>query len=272
MPKSVTVESLDRFRANLQSLVAEKAKTLPDLRYCDLRIEVREEKGALAENGEEKGSSEDYAFDFGVRVIAGARLSAPGYYGRILGAADTANIEEVIWDGIRQAHRRARTNARLKSQAQGRFSSLGGSLGGTDLAPVAVIQDSIPATYTVDPRGVPLSETVSMAVEGCKAAQGQSGNIGYAAASTSTFLLRELFLSSDGADIDQSFAQTEGFAIVICGSEHGNFEHYDFTGHQRGWEVLTDGYDNGPIALPNFIDFCSILGAPMPPQWPPRLH
>ncbi|MCH9018242.1 MAG: hypothetical protein IIB89_10850, partial [Chloroflexi bacterium] len=63
----VSVESLDRFRANLQSLVAGKAKTLPDLRYCDLRIEVREEKGAVAENGAEKASSEDYAFDFGVR-------------------------------------------------------------------------------------------------------------------------------------------------------------------------------------------------------------
>ena len=148
-----------------------------------------------------------------------------------------------------------------KSQAKRRFSSLGGSLGGTDLAPVAVVQDSVPATYTVDPRGIPLSETVRMAVDGCKAAQGQSGNIAYAAASTSTFLLRELFLSSEGADLEQSFAQTEGFAIVICGSEHGNFEHYDFTGHQRGWEVLTDGYDRGPIVLPNFIDFCSNLGA-----------
>ena len=32
-------------------------------------------------------------------------------------------------------------------------------------------------------------------------------------------------------------------------------------GHQRGWEILTDGYNNGPIVLPNFIDFCSKLGA-----------
>ena len=275
MPPPVTVEILDRMRPNLASLVMERARRLPGMVYCDLRLQVKEEKSAVAENGNAKASGEDYVFDFGVRVIAGARLSAPGYFGRVLGAADTANIEEVVWDGIRQAHQRARTNARLKSQAKGRFSSLGGSLGGTDLAPVAVVQDSVPATYTVDPRGLPLSETVSMAVEGCKAAQGQSGNIAYAAASTSTFLLRELFLSSDGADIDQSFAQTEGFAIVICRSEHGNFEHYDFTGHQRGWEVLTDGYDNGPIMLPNFIDFCSNLGvdaaevAAAPPLKPP---
>ena len=175
MPPPVTVEILDRMRPNLASLVMERARRLPGMVYCDLRLQVKEEKSAVAENGNAKASGEDYVFDFGVRVIAGARLSAPGYFGRVLGAADTANIEEVVWDGIRQAHQRARTNARLKSQAKGRFSSLGGSLGGTDLAPVAVVQDSVPATYTLDPRGLPLSETVSMAVEGCKAAQGQSG-------------------------------------------------------------------------------------------------
>ncbi|MCI0898432.1 MAG: TldD/PmbA family protein [Chloroflexi bacterium] len=271
----VSVESLDRFRANLQSLVAEKAKTLPDLRYCDLRIEVREEKGAVAENGGEKASSEDYAFDFGVRVIAGARTSASGYYGRVLGTTDLDRLEDVVWDGIKQAHNRARASARRKFQIKGRYPSLGGSLTPAVLAPVEISQDTVPAAYTTDPRQVPLAETIAMAVDGCKAMQGQGGNIVYSACSASTFLLRELFLSSDGADIDQSFAQTEGFAIAICTGEHGNFELYDFTGHQRGWEVLTEGYANGPIVLPNFIDFCRTLGtdavevAAAPPLKPP---
>ena len=121
MTQRVTVEYLDRYRANLQSLVAEKAKTLPGLRYCDLRIEVREEKGAVAENGAEKGSSEDYTFDFGVRAIAGVRTSSSGYYGRILGTTDLDRLENVVWDGIRQAHNRARASARQKTQARGRF-------------------------------------------------------------------------------------------------------------------------------------------------------
>jgi NAD+--asparagine ADP-ribosyltransferase len=57
-PSCVTVGSLDRFQANLQSLVAEKAKTLPSLRYCDLRIEVREEKGARRKkSGKKRGES-----------------------------------------------------------------------------------------------------------------------------------------------------------------------------------------------------------------------
>ncbi len=276
MPPPLTVDILDRMRPNLASLIMERARKLPAMHYCDLRIEVREEKGALAENGNEKTSAEDYAFDFGVRVIAGAGASAAGYYGRILGSADAGNIEAVVWEGIRQAHQRARASARLKGQTRSRFGALGRSIAGTALAPVAVARDTVPATYLTDPRAVPLSETVKMAVDGCKAVQGQSSGIVYAATSTSTFLLRELFLSSDGADIDQSFAQTEGFAIAICAGEHGSFELYDFTGHQRGWEVLTQGYNNGTIILPGFIDFCKKLGADAaevaaaPPLKPPE--
>ncbi len=239
MPPAVTIDILDRMRPNLASLIQERTKTLAGMRYCDLRISVREEKGAMAENGNEKASGEDYVFDFGVRAIAGARMTAAGYFGQILGAADAGNIENVVWQGIRQAHQRARSSARMKGATRGRFGALGESLSGTDLAPIAIAQDTVPAIYSQDPRAVPLAQTVEMAVDGCKAVQ--SGSVVYAATSAHTFLLRELFLSSDGADIDQSFAQTEGFAIAICAGEHGNFEHYDFTGHQRGWEVLSEG-------------------------------
>jgi len=169
MPPAVTIDILDRIRPNLASLIQERTKTLAGLRYCDLRISVREEKGAVAENGNEKASAEDYIFDFGVRAIAGSRISAAGYFGQILGVADVTNIENVVWQGIRQAHQRARSNARMKSVARGRFGALGESLSGTDLAPIAVAKDTVPAIYSQDPRAVPLAETVKMAVEGCKA-------------------------------------------------------------------------------------------------------
>jgi TldD protein len=230
------------------------------MHYCDLRIEVKEGKGAIAENGNEKGSAEDYIFDFGVRVIAGTRLSAPGYYGRVLGTADADNIEAVVWEGISQAHQRARASARLKNLAKGRFGTLGDSIAGNALAPIPIARDTVPATYAVDPRTVPLPEMVKMAVDGCRATQNKSNRIIYVAASVNTFLLRELFLSSEGTDIDQGFAQTEGFAIAICSSDQGPYELYDSTGHQRGWELLTHGYNSGPIILPNFIDFCTKLG------------
>ena len=261
MPQRVEVDLIEKIRPQISALVTEDAKRLPGLRYCDVRIQVREEKGAVAENGNEKASGEDYAFDFGVRVIAGGRTAAPGYFGKVLGSTDTDRIGEVVMDGIRQAHQRAMASAQMKGRARRRFGPLAESLYDTHLAPVAVVRDTVPATYRTDPRSVPLEDTVRMSVDACKAAQGASDQIVYAAASAGTFLMRELFCSSEGADIDQSFAQTEGFVIVICTSEHGNMEIYDFTGHQRGWELLTDGYDNGTIVLPDFVGFCKKLGA-----------
>ena len=261
MPPGISVETLDILRPNLRALIAERARTLPDLRYCDLRIEVREEKGAVAENGNAKAGREDYSFNFGVRAISGDSARAAGYYGRVLGQSDAGNIEALVWEGLEEAHRRARASASRKEQMRRRHTLLGASLGDSDLAPVPPAVDTVAATYADDPRDVSLDAVVQMAVEGCRALQDTRGEVVYCAASASTQLMRELFISSDGADIDQTFAQTEGFAIVVCTGEHGNFEHYDFTGHQRGWEILTEGYDNGPIVLPHFVDFCARLSA-----------
>ncbi len=276
MPHHPSIEDLDRLRPNLLSLVSERARSLPNFRYCDLRIQIREEKGAAAENGEERASSADVSFDFGVRVIAQERMAGAGYYGQILGAADLNRIEAVVWEGVIQAHQRARANARKKAQTRQLFPSLASSLDDTYLARVPVAEDTVPAVYELDPRSVSLEDTVRMAVEGCRAASSRAENVLYTFAATSTFLLRELFLSSEGSHVDQSFAQTEGFALVICGGENGNYELYDATGHQRGWETLTQGYRNGPIVLPDFATFCGRLGrdasevAAAPPLRPPE--
>ena len=275
MPTSISVETLDAIRPGLRTLVTERAKTLRNFLYCDLRLQVREEKRGAAENGAEKASSQDVSFDFGVRVIVRHKLAAAGYFGQLLGAADLERIESVVWTGIKEAHARARSNALKKAQTRRLYPGLGDSLDDTYLARVPIAEDSVPAVYAVDPRSVPLEETVRVAVDGCRAAHSSSRDILFTAAAASTFLLRELFLSSEGADIDQSFAQTEGFIMAICGSQHGNYELYDFTGHQRGWEVLTDGYANGPIDLPDFTAFCRRLGrdaaevAAAPPLRPP---
>ena len=95
-------------------------------------------------------------------------------------------------DGIRQAHQRARANARLKARARRRFGALGESLVDTHLAPVTIVQDTVPATYRIDPRSVPIEDVVKMAVDASKAAQGTSGQVVYCAASASTVLMREL--------------------------------------------------------------------------------
>ena len=261
MSPRISVDTLNALRPNLRTLIGERSRSLPDLQYCDLRIEVREGKAAFAENGDAKAGSEDYSFDFGVRAISGDRTRSAGYYGRVLGFSDVGNIETVVWEGLEEAHRRAWASAARKEQTRQRHPLLGGSLSDTDLAPVPAAVDTVDPTFADDPRNVPLDAVIQMAVDGCRSLRDIDGRVAYCAASASTQLMRELFISSDGADIDQTFAQTEGFAIVVCTGEHGNFELYDFTGHQRGWEILTNGYDSGPIILPNFVDFCTGLSA-----------
>ena len=256
MPPTISVDLLDAIRPRLRTLVAENARRLPDVCHCDVRMEVKEERGAVSENGQAKASAEDYAFDFGVRVIAGGRALSPGYYGRVLGPLDSGGIEKIVWQGIQEAHRRARASARKKAMARRRFGPLGESLYSPVLAPVRVAQDSIAPVFRDYPPSVPLEDTIKMAVDGCKASQSPGDAVVYSATSATTSLIREVFLSSEGADIDYTYAQTEGFAIVVCRAQDGVVELHDFTGHQRGWEVLTEGYDNGAIVLPDFTTFC----------------
>src|SRR6185436_18907672 len=101
---------------------------LPHLRHADLRLEVVEGKYALAENGSAKGGGDDYGFTAGVRVLAGDRALAPGYVGLALGAADVPNLERILKDAVRTAHRRALANAESKAQARGKYGPLGESL------------------------------------------------------------------------------------------------------------------------------------------------
>ena len=160
MAGQITVESLDRYRSNLQALIAERSRSLRGLRYCDLRIEVREAKGAASENGQEKASAEDYNFDFGVRAIAGGRTAAAGYYGRVLGAADADNLEAVVWAGLQQAYQRARANAANKSRLRSSYAHLGQSLAACELAPVPAVTRYSPGDLSdrsafCSPRGSP---------------------------------------------------------------------------------------------------------------------
>ncbi len=261
MASALSVELVDRVRPMVRALVAEKAKTLPGLRYCDVRLELREERGAASENGQPKASAEDAAFSFGVRVIAGGRAASPGYYGRVLGPPDAERLEQVVWEGLREAHRRAMASARGKSSLKQRVRALGQSLYEANLAPGPAVQDTVAVAYRDDPRSVSPDETLRMAVEGCRSALGAGKEVVYSATSVTTSLIRELFCSSEGGDIEQTYAQTEGFAVVVCQGDEGAVELYDFTGHQRGWEVLTEGHHSDAIRLPDFVSFCGKVGA-----------
>jgi TldD protein len=83
--------------------------------------------------------------------------------------------------------------------------------------------------------------------------------VSYNYTSTLTQLSRELFASSEGALINQSFALTQGMSYVVATGPDNSQEIYDVLGHQRGWEILTRGVSEPPIEFPPFPEFALAL-------------
>src|SRR3989304_1145309 len=158
MPKKITIPPIDEVKEMVPYLATTHCRSLAHLRYGDVRLEVTEGKAAAAENGASKFSGEDYGFSFRIRVRAGERMVAPGYFGRSLGAADLDSLEKILKEGIEKAYRRAMANGELKATAREEFGGLGDSLTDTRLHPIQVRQDVVPAEYEIDPRTVNLRE------------------------------------------------------------------------------------------------------------------
>jgi TldD protein len=259
MPSKITTDLIDGIKEMVQTLATAHARSLAHLRYADLRIEVAEGKAAAAENGASKFSGEDYGFSFGVRVLAGKRMVAPGYFGRSLGAADLAELERILKDGLEAAYRRAMANGELKATVREKFGSLGDSLMDTRLHPITVRQDVVPAEYQIDPRSVGLPEMVRYTTDVSKQVAGVHDQLKYNFISTMTQLSRELFASSEGALIDQAFALTQGMCYVVAVAGTTSQELYDALGHQRGWEILDRGVNEPLIQFPTFVEFARAL-------------
>ncbi len=255
MAAKVELEVIDRLRAPLRELIARYPATKAHCRYVDLRLEVSQGKGAVAENGMDKFSAEDYGFSLGVRAIAGQRLAAAGYFGCLLGTADLDRLPSLVQEALDHAYERALHNSRLKAAARQEFPALGESLYDLTLAPVEVRTDTVPARYRVDPREVPLAEVISYVRDVSRQVQALSQEVVYNYIGAETHLERLLFLSSEGADIDQTWAITQGTCFVVAQGPDGFQELYDFTGHQGGWEVIIQGVDEPFIKYPSLLDF-----------------
>ncbi len=163
-PSAATIELIGELKREIPDRFIRQARRL-GCQYADLRLEVIESQFAWAENGYCKQSGRDDTWAFGIRVIAGDGLLAPGYYGQSLGVADRDRLSRVVRDGLGHAHARAVANARGKSAARIQFPVLAAAFSDTRLAPVSVLQDTVPAIYEMDPRAVPLEEIVSLSRE-----------------------------------------------------------------------------------------------------------
>jgi TldD protein len=253
MRSAVGVELVDRMRDRLREVVAD-ARRRPHLTYGDLRLEVIEARSATAENGSAKSSSDDYALALGVRVLAGHRMVAPGYAGRTLGARDAERLPEVAREALDCAYRRALVNAEMKADAREKFGVLGEALADTRLHPVSVREAVVPAVYEIDPRSMDLGEMVRYTTEISRRVA-TLDDLAYNYVGTLTQLARELFVSTEGASIDQTYALTQGACYVVATSADTSQEIFEVSGDLRGWEVLTAGIADPLMRFPPFADF-----------------
>ncbi|MBI1886544.1 MAG: TldD/PmbA family protein [Chloroflexi bacterium] len=269
MPQRVQIDAIDKVRAAVSDLVTSYPKGKRFCRYADVRIEVDEGKVAVAENGMDKFSGEDYGFAFGVRVIAsagggpasggGANAVAPGYFGQILGATDLPHLSERLREGLDHAYERALANARQKSAARESAGPLGAALYDLALAPINVRRETIPAKYEVNPREVALEDATKYVREVSQRVQGLDEKVVFNYIAAATQFERILVVTSEGADIDQTWAITQGTCFVVAQGPDGHQELYDFSGHQRGWELITKGIEEPDISVPSLMDFSLTL-------------
>jgi len=262
MAQKVDITLVDRVKDELANLISASRDSLEGCHYIDLRLGVGEGQGAMSQDGMSKFSLRDYRFSYGIRVIAGNGTPAAGYFGQPLGSADVDNLAGVIKEGLGKAYERAVANSRAKSDRLDLWKTLGRSLQSTELAPVKVCQDTIPAVYTVNPLDVRLDEVGKLTQEVSKAVAAYDPRVKVNQVMAQTSLNRELLVSSEGASIDRTYALTQGLCVVVAIGEGGVQQtHYDCVGHQRGWELLTDGIEEDLIKSRPLMGFALDLAA-----------
>ena len=244
MGKKVDIALISENKDKLSNMMLEAKSSLHDCAYVDLRVAVSEGQQAVAQDGMMKSSIRDYSLSYGVRVIAGKQMLAPGYYGQTLGAADRDNLSGIIGDGLNQAYERAIVNSKLKSERRSHWQALGQSLYSMELAPVEICQDTIPGVYKINPIELSLGEVNGLARDVSSAVSSYDPRVKLNQIGIQTSLNRELFVSSEGTSVDRTHALTQGLCLVVAVGNSGVQQmHYDCLGHQRGWEILTEGFD-----------------------------
>ncbi|TMB98984.1 MAG: TldD/PmbA family protein, partial [Chloroflexi bacterium] len=255
MPEKVSIDVIPQVRDAVFDLVSSYPRSKRFGKYADVRLEVSEGKGAVAENGMDKFSAEDYGFAFGVRVLAGDKAIAPGYFGELIGTADLPRLNQRLREALDHAYERASASAASKAAARERFGALAGSLYDMTLAPIEVRQDTVDGTWELDPREVPLEDASKYVREVSERVKGLDSGVVFNYISAATQLERQLFVSSEGANIQQTMAVTQGTCFVVAQGPEGAQELYDFTGHQRGWELITHGIQEEFIQFDHLMDF-----------------
>lgn len=248
----------DQLKANMVSILQEKARTLEGLEFADLRLTISQGKGAAAENMALRVASDDYGMSVGIRVIAESLgIHAPGYDGRPVGAEEFEKTLEIISDMVDTAHRRARQNAREKNRTKIIFPEFGGSLWDTNLDfqnwPNGVV--IVPAEYFYDPTVFPLEHLKVLTEDVASSFRRFGRSINFSYVGVGAEISREFYANSLGVSIEQNFALSQAMVYVVA----GDVQIYNVLGHQRGPEIFYKGVDEPFIRFKPLLDFAHDL-------------
>ncbi len=238
----VHITDLDTLRDPLRHIIAEYRHQ--DLvQYVDVRVSASEGIGAYSEDGMPRATAQDWHLSLGVRVLAGETQVAAGYYGRQLGVREYNDFVTVLREALEVAHQRAIHNAKAKEQFVTQHGAFGAVVSSTELAPITVCEDVVAAEFDHDPRTVTpdmMTQLVTSAAQQAKASHPFVRRVEVVA---NTGIERQLFASSEGAYIDQSWCSTGGTVFVVAQDDADNTpaDLYHHTGNQLGLEALTQG-------------------------------
>jgi len=233
------IEIIDSVKETIANIVSDYNTQLRHCNYIDIRLGAHHIKSATAERGVSKSANEETEFSLAVKVIGGDEILASGYYGSYIGPRDFPVIDKILITAIEHAYKRAISNASWKAITKEALGVMGNSLSDTKLAEIKIFQDTVKLQCKEDPTNIPLQKVVNESLLISKSIEDLYGQNGYNVIEISTELIRELFISSQGANIDQTYPLTEGFAYIIVRDEY----NYDQLGAKGGWEVL-DGDNN----------------------------
>ncbi len=245
------IDNLGDLKHQISEFVTSYASSLPDCQYADIRIEVNDTRWASAEDGKPKSAGRDEGGSFGVRVIAGGVKKAPGYYGGIFSIKDLHRINDLIKDGLDHAHARAVANSRHKGRGASSYEGLSNILYSIELAHIEINRDTIPAVFKISPETVSPQDILSLVEDTSKIVRGVSA-IKFNDVTAYTQSMGTLFVSTEGALIDQYYAYSQGNIYVVASGKEGQQELYEYIGDQRGWEAVSGGVNAMGLNLPDF--------------------
>ena len=271
MKTSLKITDLDLIKQDAVNIVLDSGRA-KHVSYVDCRIEVSEGVGAYVEDDNPRQTSKDWSMSLGVRVIGGEKSQASGFYGRGLGTTDFQNFQAVFLEAIEIARERAVLNAKYKSIFKDTYKLFGKTIADVNLAPTEVHKANVLAQYSIDPREVTPKEITEYAMRCASAAKNFNSFVKRVEIAMNTSIDRQLFVSSEGAIVDQSYCSSGGTVFIVAGGDGGGMpvDLYHHTGNQLGFEALVEGKNSHKLKFEDFskhiaresVELCKAKPAP----------